>query len=80
MLQINYKTEMGESLALVGDVEELGSWSPDRLVKMQWHEGYNWCCSVSVPAGAKLEYKYVLVLRDGSLSWAPGFNYKLEVA
>ena len=54
----------GQSVVLTGDAEELGGWDLGRAPRMEWSEGHNgehhWTATVSLPAGATLEYKFVI--------------------
>jgi hypothetical protein len=52
-----------------------------RGVELEWSSGDKWNAIVEIPAGAILEYKYVLLEGDGvrSLAWQSGNNSVLAV-
>jgi len=52
--------QYGTHLALVGNAPELGSWAADKAFKLTWGEGHNWSAEVQLPAGKKVEYKYII--------------------
>lgn len=59
-LKVGYKTEMGQSLCIVGNLKELGSWKTFQA-KMKWTEGHIWELSdlqVNLPY---FQYKYVVL-------------------
>lgn len=45
------KLEFGQYLCLVGDGDGLGSWVPEKSLKLKWNEGDIWGAEVSLPAG-----------------------------
>lgn len=40
--RIQYETNFGQNLCLVGDTEELGNWKEFSKNKMRWTKGHNW--------------------------------------
>lgn len=55
-LQVNF----GQEVKLVGSHEALGAWQLDKAVAATWSEGHQWSASVELPAGAQLEFKFVV--------------------
>lgn len=55
--QVNF----GQSLALVGNAEQLGAWNLEHAPTMTWGEGDVWTSTLELPAGADVEYKFALV-------------------
>jgi len=39
---LNYKTEFGQAIAVVGEIAKLGEWSDFHPGCMKWHDGDNW--------------------------------------
>ncbi len=58
-----------------------GSWNLSQGAELQWSPGDKWNTIVEIPAGAILEYKYVLLEGDGirSVAWQNGNNNVLAV-
>ncbi len=62
VLRINvpeYKTSPGNWLAVVGSLDELGSWQPSAAARLKWLPGHEWVGDVVLPehySGA-FEYK-----------------------
>lgn len=54
----------GQNVLLTGSSPELGEWDLSRAARMEWSEGRNgehhWSASVELPAGADVEYKFVI--------------------
>ena len=41
-LKVNFKTNYGEELAVVGSIAQLGNWDTSKALKMKWTDGHNW--------------------------------------
>ncbi|KAK7752320.1 hypothetical protein SLS62_005656 [Diatrype stigma] len=66
-------TTYGQTVKIVGSVAALGSWDPARGVALS-ASAYTaanpvWRGTVTLPAGAAVEYKYIVVETDGSVVW-----------
>ena len=59
--KINYKTEFGQVLALVGDCEQVGNWKDFHKTTMEWTEGDWWKITLKIPQKSFFLYKYVVV-------------------
>ena len=69
---VPYKTEFGQSLVVVGDLESLGRWKSFKAT-MKWNEGHVWSHTASI-SEPHFQYKYV-VLKDGKPErWEQGPN------
>ena len=72
----NAYTNQGENIYLTGNTVELGNWSTSaQLVPGPFNnpDYPTWFLTVSVPAGASLQFKFVKLRTDGSLvEWEPG--------
>lgn len=44
---INYWTQPGEVVCIVGSIPKLGSWNPHKAQKMNWNEGGVWTLDLS---------------------------------
>ena len=67
------KTEWGQTIKIVGDVESLGSWDPSRGLALDPSQ-YTadrplWSIAIELPAGESIQYKYVNIGSDGSVVW-----------
>ena len=76
-------TVFGESVYLIGDLAELGSWDTGRAVAMN-ADGYTesnpqWSVTLTLNAGASFGYKYIKMGLDGSLTWESGDNRGFDV-
>mmetsp|Transcript_4461 Transcript_4461/g.6617 ORF Transcript_4461/g.6617 Transcript_4461/m.6617 type:complete len:150 (+) Transcript_4461:623-1072(+) len=73
-LKIPYKTEYGESLQVVGSVEELGAWKSYKC-PMKWTEGHVWITDNLVIKGKSyFTYKYVVMYQGKAVKWERGPN------
>ena len=71
-----------EAFMLVGDVDALGAWSPERGVRMKNTAFNRWQCSVDVSMlrGRTLNYKFVaLDASTGEARWEPGENRTMSI-
>jgi predicted alpha/beta superfamily hydrolase len=74
-------TGLGRCAAVVGNQPELGSWNPAQSVRLTWHAGNVWSGTVSLSAGAAVEYKFIsrdeasgLHCDSNNVHWAGGAN------
>ncbi len=67
-------TSWGDSLVLVGDQPQLGSWDPHAGVYLSGSSWPTWTGVVDLRMGAAIEYKRVLIRADGTVVWEPGAN------
>lgn len=59
--KVRYKTDYGESLQVVGSIEELGSWK-DYKVPLKWTEGHIWASEpMTIKSNSFFTYKYVVM-------------------
>ena len=71
---IYYETIVGESIAVVGNLEELGEWKEYKC-HLVWTEGHIWrSVQPIVVRESYFEYKYVLLENDKVVSWEEGVN------
>jgi hypothetical protein len=58
---VDYHTQLGEVVCLVGSIPKLGSWDPTKAPKMTWNEGGVWSLEMAFrKSDTPLEYKYVV--------------------
>jgi len=74
-------TFFGQNLFVVGSITELASWDPRNAVPLTWLSGSgtrgNWRATVALPAGTRVEYKYIKKDGAGSVIWESGDNRAL---
>jgi alpha-amylase len=76
---VNATTVWGQSISAVGDRPELGSWSPASGVALSAATYPIWRDEVLLPAGTRVEYKYVRIEANGSATWESGTNRVVTV-
>ena len=78
IFQIKYDTKMGEDLAIIGSINELGNWKPHNALKMGWNEGNIWKTELYINNNTILdfEYKFILLCGDSVKRWEEGYNRK----
>ena len=59
--KVNYKTEFGEALSIVGENAATGCWIDFSKGLMQWTEGDWWKVSLDIDPRKHFMYKYVVV-------------------
>ncbi|MBZ5620308.1 MAG: IPT/TIG domain-containing protein [Acidobacteriia bacterium] len=75
-------TTFGDYIFLTGSAVELGNWSTtwDGAVGPMLPPNYpNWFLNVSVPAGQTIEFKFIKIAGNGSVTWENGANHKYAV-
>ncbi|KAK5660795.1 hypothetical protein OQA88_12163 [Cercophora sp. LCS_1] len=81
-----YGTQWGQNVKIVGNHPALGNWSPANgvLLSASAYTSSNplWTLTVPLPAGANIQYKYVVVNGDGSVIWEkdPNRNYNVPAS
>jgi len=72
--KVHYKTDFGESLQVVGSIEELGAWK-DYKCPMTWSEGHIWVSeTMSITSCSHFMYKYVVMHQERAVKWERGPN------
>jgi len=90
------ETQWGEEVRVVGDIPELGAWSPERGVRLQVVSDQGpgkanfWGTVVRLPeaalassggdGGRVVEYKFVVTREGGTARWEDGPNRRLDLA
>lgn len=73
-MRIKYQTNMGESLCVIGNIEEFGAWKNFKM-RMKWTEGHVWVLeNLSIKSKPYFQYKYVLMKDDEPQTWERGEN------
>jgi hypothetical protein len=73
--QLPHHVEYGQDMCLIGEDPALGEWDVTKCVPMAWHDGDYWTAEAELPAGSKVEYKYVVRAAEDKggdvLEWQP---------
>jgi hypothetical protein len=72
-MRIRYETALGESLCVIGDLEELGQWKTFKCM-MRWTEGHVWVLDGLSVKKPQVLYKYVLMKDEQPTQWERGEN------
>jgi glycosidase len=77
-------TNPGDEIYLTGNTVELGNWATTpatAIGAMLTTAGTypNWWLTVSVPAGKTLQYKFIRIQANGSVTWENGANHSYSV-
>lgn len=77
------RTKYGETIKIVGNVEELGNWDPDKADSLSPSEYTSqsplWKIAIPFEAGRVIEYKYINVHEDGSMIWEKDPNHTFTI-
>jgi phosphatidylserine/phosphatidylglycerophosphate/cardiolipin synthase-like enzyme len=70
------RTAWGDRVVVVGNCAALGDWDPRNGVELRTADDIypQWSASVALPAGARIEYKYVTLTAAGETFWEHGDN------
>lgn len=76
-------TVPGEAIRVVGDIEDLGKWNPGNGIPLDassyTSDNPLWKTSITLKGGHVVQYKYVKVKSDGSVSWEGDPNHTYTV-
>ncbi|MCK4259000.1 MAG: alpha amylase C-terminal domain-containing protein [Halanaerobiales bacterium] len=78
----NAYTNLGDQIYLTGNVQELGKWSTDfedTYGPMLCPNYPEWYIVASVPAGTTIQFKFIKVASDGTVTWEGGNNHTYTV-
>ncbi|GAV57540.1 CBM_20 domain-containing protein/PPDK_N domain-containing protein [Cephalotus follicularis] len=75
-VRLDHQVEFGEHVVILGSAKELGSWK--KMVPMNWTEN-GWVCDLQLKEGDSIEYKFVTVREDKSMTWEGGDNRVLKL-
>lgn len=73
---LEHQVQFGESVVMLGSTKELGSWK--KPVTMGWTES-GWVLNLEVKGGDSVEFKFVIMGKDKSLTWESGDNRVLKI-
>ena len=59
--KVNYKTEFGEAITIVGSNQATGNWQDFSKSLMQWTDGDWWTTTIEVDSSCSFMYKYVVI-------------------
>ena len=75
-------TNAGDYIFITGSTVELGNWSTtwDGAVGPMLDPTYpNWFLNASVPAGKAIQFKFIKIAADGTVTWENGSNHQYTV-
>lgn len=76
-------TNFGQTIKIVGNVAALGNWNTDSAVALSASQYTSsnplWSGTVNLAAGQVVQYKYINVQSDGSVSWEADPNHTYTV-
>uniref|UniRef100_A0A803LZL4 CBM20 domain-containing protein n=1 Tax=Chenopodium quinoa TaxID=63459 RepID=A0A803LZL4_CHEQI len=73
---LEHQVQFGESVVMLGSAKELGSWK--KPVTMGWTEN-GWVSDFEMRGGDSVEFKFVIMGKDKSLTWESGENRILQI-
>ena len=74
--KVNYRTEFGEALAIIGENDATGNWKDFSKGMMEWTQGDWWVVRFEVDPTLSFMYKYVVIDYDTRQPkrWEQGIN------
>jgi glycosidase len=75
-------TNPGDYIFLTGSTVELGNWGTtfDTAIGPMLDPNYpNWFLNASLPAGTTVQYKFIKIASDGTVTWEGGANHQYTV-
>ncbi|CAI0652044.1 unnamed protein product [Colletotrichum noveboracense] len=76
-------TQFGQTIKIVGNTAQLGNWSPGSAISLS-ASGYTsanpvWSVTIELQAGQAIQYKYINVASDGTVTWEADPNHTYTV-
>jgi len=76
-------TTYGETIKISGSTSQLGSWDTDNAIALSAAD-YTandplWFVTILLPAGQSMQYKFINVATDGTVTWQDGDNLEYTV-
>lgn len=70
-----YVTSYGQNMYIVGNIPELGNWTPTAAAPLNWVDSDTWSGTVTFTGscGQAIQYKYI-VRQNSTVIWEPGNN------
>lgn len=78
-LSVQYETEIGEHIVVVGNIDPLGNWNDMTKCLMKWTDGHVWVTENLVTDKPYFLYKYVICRGSEALMWEKGANRIADV-
>lgn len=76
-------TTWGQTVKIVGNIAALGSWNTANAIALSASQYTSsnplWSGTISLPAGQAIQYKYIVVNTDGSVTWEADPNHSYTV-
>jgi glycosidase len=76
------QTNVGDFIFLTGNTVELGNWGTtfDTAIGPMLDPNFpNWFLNVSVPAGQNIQFKFIKIAANGTVTWENGANHTFTV-
>lgn len=74
--RLSHQVKFGEHVAILGSTKEFGSWKIKQ--PLNWTEN-GWVAEFQFEGAESVEYKFVIVKKDGGLVWEGGHNRILKL-
>lgn len=77
--EIKYDTNIGETLGIIGSLNELGLWKQSKALKMVWNKGNIWTTTLNLNNynnAINFEYKFIILSNGKIKYWEDGNNRK----
>jgi glucoamylase len=76
-------TTFGQTVKIVGNIDALGNWNTANAVALSASQYTSsnplWSATIRLPAGQAIQYKYIVVNADGSVTWEADPNHSYTV-
>ncbi|CAN6576167.1 unnamed protein product [Malus baccata var. baccata] len=70
--QLQKECSFGQEFLIVGDDSMFGLWDPASAIPMNWSDGNVWTVELDIPVGKSIQFKFILKVSTGNISWQPG--------
>ena len=77
--EVKFDPNLGETLGIIGSLNELGLWKQRKALKMIWNKGNIWTISLNMNSynnAINFEYKFIILVNGKIKYWEDGNNRK----
>lgn len=79
--EVRAETQLGDIVAVVGNVQQLGNWSPEHALRMTTDPGTYpvWRCDPLLLNEGEVEFKFIILRANGEVVWEERGNRRLSL-
>jgi len=77
--EIQYQTQMGQEIGILGNLNELGNWNQENCLRLNWTENNIWIKEIDGKNNNNIEFKFIFIVNNKVQKWEDGGNRILNL-